>query len=320
MKRFILLTGIATAAVTLLRADLIPAPPSKPQPPPPIFIAPDSAHQHQKTQTVHAVNVYDQKPLPPPAPLLTPEQARGVIDRFKEAYPKLSSPRLLIYINRDLIDTRSGTAVTVTSATTQRNTVQVDSNVKNPKSVAAALGVTNTTELEPGKYSKTVENVSINQNITKRDKPELSLADRQTIRDIERLFGRPFRAAGATLVDQSIATQMMEGKSIKDIISSAETDTARKDREAIKKIADVVIEILVSSKQVTVPGLTGDITYNVPDIQATAIRLSDAKIIGQAASADIVNRSSRPVQYLNIYEVGEATALVLMEDMLLSAK
>ncbi|MGB9602751.1 MAG: hypothetical protein ACP5MG_03000 [Verrucomicrobiia bacterium] len=312
--KIILIAGLATP----LLADLIPAPQSKPGPPPPIYFATDK--KQEKKEITAGTNVYDQKPAPPPPMLITPEQAKGVIDRFKEGYPKLGSPRFLIYINRELIDTRSGVLASVASAKTQRATTQIDSTVKDSKAVAAALGITNTVELPPGKYTKQTENVTINQTLKQKDKPEPSLADRQTARDIERLFGRPLRAAGATLVDHSIAVQMMEGKPVKDFLVSSEGDVAKKEREAIKKIADVVIEVLVSSKQVTLPGLTGDITYNVPDIQATAVRLSDSKIIGQAASADIISRSQRPVQYLNVYEVAEATALVLMEDMLLSVK
>jgi len=310
--KLFLLVGVATP----LLADPIPAPPSKKEPPPPMYIAP-----RQKSKTnITAGYVYDQKPMAQPAMLVTPEQAKSVIDRFKEAYPKLGNPRFLIYINRELIDTRSGIKTTITSAKTERSTVQIDSTVKDPAAVASALGVNNAGSLPPGKYKKQNENVTINQTLKSKDKPELTLADRQTIRDVERLFGRPLRAAGATLIDQSIALQMMEGKPVKNFLISTEGDVAAKEREAVKKIADVVIEVLISSKQITLPGLTGDITYNVPDIQATAVRLSDSKILGQSASAEIVSRSQRPVQYLNVYEVAEATALVLMEDMLLNAK
>ncbi len=309
--KILLLVGFATP----LMADPIPAPPSKAEQPPPMYIAPS-----RKAKTNVSSYVYDQRPLPQPAMLITPEQAKGVIDRFKEAYPKLGSPRFLIYINRELIDTRSGVKTTVTSAKTERSTVQIDSTVKDPAAVGAALGVSNAANLPPGKYKKQNENVTINQTLKSKDKPEMTLADRQTMRDVERLFGRPLRAAGATLVDQSIALQMIENKPVKDFLISSEGDVAVKERETINKISDVVIEVLISSKQVTLPGLTGDITYSVPDIQATAVRLSDSKILGQAASAEIVSRSQRPVQYLNVYEVAEATALVLMEDMLLNVK
>ena len=36
-----------------------------------------------------------------------------------------------------------------------------------------------------------------------------TLADRQTVRDVESLFGRPLRLGGAKIADQRIATQLM---------------------------------------------------------------------------------------------------------------
>lgn len=298
-------------------ADLIPAPPSKPEPPPPMFTAPSEKTTKKEIQTGA---VYDQKPLPPPGPLITVEQAKGVIDRFKDAYPKLGSPRFLIFVNRELVDTKSGISASPVSIKTERSTVKIDSTVKNPEAASAALGLTNSEKIAPGNYSKTTENISVSQTIKEKEKLEATLADKQTVRDIERLFGRPLRAAGATIVDQAIAVQMMDGRPVQDILKTTDSEVARKDREAVRKIADVVIEILVSSKQITMPTLTGDTTIAIPDIHATAIRLSDSKIIGQAASSEIISRSNKPIQNMNVYEVAEATALVLMEDMLLNLK
>ena len=96
-------------------------------------------------------------------------------------------------------------------------------------------------------------------------------------------------------------------------------DNAAKDRQALSNIADIAIEILISSRSITVPEVAGDATYPVPDIQATAIRLKDAAIVGQAAASDIVGRGSqagRVVRQFSVQDITEATALALMEDML----
>jgi len=37
-----------------------------------------------------------------------PEQAQAIIDKFKIAYAKMGNPRMLIYINRDLVDENTG--------------------------------------------------------------------------------------------------------------------------------------------------------------------------------------------------------------------
>jgi hypothetical protein len=100
-------------------------------------------------------------------------------------------------------------------------------------------------------------------------------------------------------------------------------DQAAKDREALGKIADVAIEVLISSRSLTVPEVSGDATYTVPDIQATAIRLKDSAIIGQAAASDILGRdiqAGRIVKQFGVRDITEATALALMEDMLTGKK
>jgi len=61
----------------------------------------------------------------------------------------------------------------------------------------------------------------------------------------------------------------------------------------------------------------------VPDIQATAIRLKDAVILGQAAASDVLGKDAQAGRMVSTYDVRditEATALALMEDMLGSAK
>ena len=103
---------------------------------------------------------------------------------------------------------------------------------------------------------------------------------------------------------------------------NTEGEQARKDREALSKIADVVVEVLISSKNIQVVEISGDKVYSVPDIQATAMRLKDSQIIGQAASSDIVGKERHVGYYarnFDVREISEATALALMEDMLTSA-
>ena len=101
-----------------------------------------------------------------------------------------------------------------------------------------------------------------------------------------------------------------------DIAGTADTPQSRKDHEALLKVADVVIEILISSKTVTVPAIADAQTIALPDIQATAIRLSDSKILGQATSADVTNRvPPSSLAGYSVPEITEATALALMEDL-----
>ena len=84
-----------------------------------------------------------------------------------------------------------------------------------------------------------------------------------------------------------------------------------------------MIEVLFASKNVSVPGLAGDQTYAVPDIQATALRLKDSKIIGQASSRDVLGKdqfAGQIARKFDVEEIAEATALALMEDISNNAK
>jgi hypothetical protein len=97
------------------------------------------------------------------------------------------------------------------------------------------------------------------------------------------------------------------------------TDQATKEREALANVADIAVEILISSRSLVVPQVSGDAMYNVPDIQATAIRLKDSAIIGQAAASDIIGKGAqagRVVQQFDTPDINEATAIALLEDML----
>jgi hypothetical protein len=265
-----------------------PKPKSEPSPPPPAY------RQTAPPPGTGPVFVYDQKPVPGRPALVSPEQAQTIIDRFKAAYPKMGRPRLLIYVNRELVDQKSGLKMI---ARTEKTETILDAK-KGTRPQA-----------QP-KERVTSENRYRNDEATPP-----TLADKQTVRDVERLFGRPLRLGQAQLTDQRVATQLIPSGSFQSL--ALEGEQARKDREALSKFADVVIEVLIASKNVTVAGLTGDQVYAVPDIQATAIRLSDAKIMGQASSADLSGGNPSPAfaRSFGVHEVTEATALALMEDM-----
>ncbi|MDP3070351.1 MAG: hypothetical protein Q8N18_08690 [Opitutaceae bacterium] len=208
--------------------------------------------------------------------LISRQTADGILEGFKKAYVKDGAPRVVIYVNRALIDPSTGRAEST------------ETSGSAPKTGAA-----------------------------QRTAP--ALADQQTVRDIERLFGRAFRHAGAQLADQKIAASLLPDTPGAHLTGEA----AAKDRQAFANIADVAIEVLISSRNLTVPEVSGDVTVPVPDIQATAIRLKDSAIIGQAAASDIIGKgvqAGRVIRLFGVADITEATALALMEDMLIGKK
>jgi hypothetical protein len=267
--------------------------PPAPQPPPPLLVQPG---QPVATQTVY---VYEQKPITGLPQLVTPQQAQSIVEKFKEGYPKMGNPRMLIYVNRELVDEKSGLKVVSRDEHVERSTTKVDGD----------------------KSSTTTQNAKGDYAYRAGTKVEPTLADRQTVRDVERLLGRPLRLAGASLTDQRVATQLMTDKPISGTLLRGDSEQARKDREAVAKLADVVVEVLISSRQVVVSEVSGDKAYNVPDIQVTAIRLSDSRIVGQASAADLLGKDTgRLARQFDVREITEGVALALMEDMMTGVK
>jgi hypothetical protein len=120
------------------------------------------------------------------------------------------------------------------------------------------------------------------------------LSSKQTKREVERLFGRPLRMAGVTLMDADLTN-----------------------------LPEVSFEVLISEREITVNGIKGRQSHSVPDIQVTAIRMVDGRIIGQATVLDLFPKRSTAARMLlryDIQQLTEATALALMKDISSSAQ
>jgi hypothetical protein len=232
--------------------------------------------------------------VPPPDPqqrvygptadtLIARQTADGILEGFRKVYKTDGAPRIVVYVNRALVDTGAG------------------------------LKLTGRTE----QFEKTDNSLKTTGTNTYKQKDGIApaLADQQTVREIERLFGRAFRSAGAQLADQKIAASLLPEEPGTHLVA----DNAAKDRKALADVADIAIEVLISSRNITVPEVSGDATYPVPDIQATAIRLKDAAILGQAAASDVIGKgvqAGRAVRQFSVQDITEATAIALMDDML----
>lgn len=219
--------------------------------------------------------------------LIARQTADGLLENFRRVYKTDHAPRIVIYVNRALVDRASGLKL-----------------VGHTEKYYTDAGATKT---------------SGDNTYQVKDAPAPTLADQQTVREIERLFGRVFRSAGAQLADQVTAAALLPEQAGTRLAG----DSAAKDREALGNIADIAIEILISSRNLTVPEVSGDATYTVPDIQATAIRLKDAAIVGQAAASDILGKGAQAghiARQFSSADITEATAIALISDMLTNAK
>ena len=224
-------------------------------------------------------------------PLIAPASAQAVVDKFRAAYGTASAPRLVIYVNRSLVDAAGLKLTGRTESYTEKST---DGKTTSTKTKGTSTYAT--------KDAST---------------PAPTLADQQTVRDIERLVGRAFRSGGAKLSDQRIAGVMLSAQPGARLLG----DQATKDREALAQSADIAIEVLISTRTLIAAEVSGDTTVAVPDIQMTAIRLKDAAILGQASASDVLGAgAAQAAKKFSAADITEATALALMEDMLLNAK
>lgn len=226
---------------------------------------------------------------PTSATLIAPAVAQGVVEKFRAAYGATNSPRIVIYVNRSLVEPAglklTGRTEKYAETTTEGKPTKAKTSGKNTYAV--------------------------------KDGPVATLADQQTVRDIERLLGRAFRNGGAKLADQRTAGVMLSAQPAARLLG----DQAAKERDALAQSADIAVEVLISSRNLPVVEVSGDSTVAVPDIQMTAIRLKDAAILGQASASDVLGQSAvRAAKQFGVSEITEATALALMEDMLGSAK
>ncbi len=310
-----------------------PEPRIIPPPPPPVVASlPPAAGAPAPPPTPF---VYREQTLAAPPVLVSPQRAKSIIDGFKAAYAKLGKPRLLICVNREVVEPEAGLLLAARTETRDLTRTQVKPETS---SGASALPVPASTPAAPAPNAypagataqihpklpatsqapPTVTTEHITRHDTYRVPPQAqpSLADQQTARDVERLFGRPLRLAGATLIDETVATALLPPSPSRPFASPGEAEPARQDPQVLPKVADVAIQVFISTRNLTVAGLSGDRVYNVPDIQATAVRLRDARVLGQATATDVLGADpGRIAQSFDANAICEATALALMEDI-----
>lgn len=295
---------------------------------PPAAPAPESA-EAPGTPAPATFPAAGQRLYSPGVTVIPPDHAAQIVEEFRSAYDRLDRPRMVIYVNRELVEDRDGLRLTgrkehvererdERSSTHEAAPASAQPQTQVNVAVSGNAGAGSSAAYGPGEMRGSRDRVTADNSYERIESPQPSLADRQTVRDIERLFGRPLRIAGAQVADQRVVASLIADRPLEEFLATGGSDAARKDREALNRIADVVIEVLVSTRSLTIPGYTSDETRTVPDIQATAIRLSDGAIIGQASATDVLgrDRDAGPiVRQFEVRDIAEATALALMDDI-----
>jgi len=225
-------------------------------------------HKNTIVTTPSSKHVYTVSPGLPLQTIYTAEQTKAIVEEFRITYAKLGGPKINVHVNFP------------------RGAVQVPQlplvGVGGVPAIDPATGLPMPADGAPAPAAP----------IRIFDTDELS--SKQTKREVERLFGRPLRMAGVTLLDADLTN-----------------------------LPEVSFEVLISEREITVNGIKARQSHSVPDIQVTAIRMADGRIIGQATVLDLFPKrptAARMLQRYDIQQLTEATALALMKDISSSAQ
>lgn len=244
--------------------------------------------------------------------------SEGYFDAVVESFLKLEkfdrSSRILIFINRDLINTKAGLRLEekteIIASGPAKVDVQANATQNSPvdKSVSTASvnsgSFTNVGVVQLNKFKAGSEN-------------EQSIGSRRVERDIERFFSKELRRAGLKLVDQKIASQLIKEDPDKASGPTQSNNSVDKERQAIDRFADMVIEIIVSEQRYEDREVSGAVTvFSVPEIGATAVEVKTSQIIGQGSSADIFHDASiTKLRTIDLKEAARAAAIALLADI-----
>ena len=222
---------------------------------------------------------YTESPGTPLNLLYTREQARKIVDNFKLAYAKMGQPRIDIRVNLPY-GTVPASPLPVPGV---QFSPTIDPNTGLPRTQPPA-GVA-PIPANPAPAGAPVPTQIFDAS---------ALTERQTQREVETLFGRPLRRAGAQLVESSLTN-----------------------------LPELTFEVLISERELVLQGISRKENITVPDIQVTALRLADARIVGQASVLDLFARKEQAAYMLRRYDLRqltEATALALMQDIATTAE
>ena len=225
-------------------------------------------------------HTYTESPSAPLNLLYSPEQAKKVVDNFKIAYAKMGQPRIDIRVNLPY-GTVPASPLPVPGV---QFSPTIDPNTGLPRSQP------------PGSAAPIPANPvrAAGAPIPTQIFDASALTERQTQREVETLFGRPLRSAGAQLVESSLTN-----------------------------LPELTFEVLISERELVLQGISRKENITVPDIQVTALRLADARIVGQASVLDLFARKEQAAYMLRRYDLRqltEATALALMQDIATTAE
>jgi len=145
-----------------------------------------------------------------------------------------------------------------------------------------------------------------------------TVADLNRVRDVEQWVKLLFADAGATLVDPNVGVPLLGSKPYQRIPAADKAKT-KKERDDLAAVADVVVEVTIVARYVTVlsPG-ANDSVYIVPDVTTDAYRVTDSALLGTASVQEVIKSRKLPedtVMTINMNARTDTAIVALMEDI-----
>lgn len=248
---------------------------------------------------------------------------KEVVDQFREAY-KAQKPRILLFVNRELLPSARLEATARTETVTQ-----VKGDAVNGGNGASNIQIGNNTQtsgggivINPRQTGAGGEKKETTTTYKPGEKPALGTPNLNEFdaRQLEETFRAPYFAAGTRFVDQKMAATLLRHfPVIGDRFLTPPTTDAEKDAQAALKLsADVAIELLGRHYDVSYPTPAGDTTIHRLDLVATAYDLKNPGVIlGQISSETLYgfNQPGGTRRNVTDREIIDQTALALMQQL-----
>lgn len=251
----------------------------------------------------------------------------GAIQRFRGAYAKLGNPRLLIFVNRELVRDR-GELLQIERADRSiktkgdpvpllpSSTVQIGTDNRATASSPAAVS-------GKGGEAQTSTGVSVRRTESLHRPP--SAVTEMEAREMEEVFQAPFVEAGARFVDQRTAelAQRLFRDADPNFLTAPADDRERREIESLRKSADLAIEILVRKKRIAILQPSGeDRSEERMSATATVVSLKDGVKLAQVSSDSLFGfnrrrgeRVERRYREVTSAEILEQVALAVMQRL-----
>ncbi|NJK92477.1 MAG: hypothetical protein HC904_11980 [Blastochloris sp.] len=265
------------------------------------------------------------QPKRPSGPALPIQNPQEILEQFSEAYTKAGKPRLLLYVNRRLLN-EQGELLEVASLNTS---TQIKGDSVPLPSTTVQVGSDNQSNPGPatpsGQGGERRETTSLSVRTGTERPLGVSPVTESEARAIEEAFQKSFFEARARLVDQSIASLALRPleKTGENFLTPVKVDQESRELASLRQSTDIVIEILARNQKVRLAQPSGnDLIEDRISLIATATQLKDGIKLAQISSDTLFGfnerqgeRNERRFREVSRQEILDQTALALMQRL-----